>query len=97
MTEIEPAFFVVNVASGSPSHDNYNILKIYDFPVKNRDSPAKREEFTGYLNKYRSDPTEKLFANFQLLLYLIEMMDIDTALTIAQHVAAELPVEEDLM
>ena len=62
MTEIEPAFFVVNVASGSPNHDNYNILKIYDFPVKNRDSPAKREEFTGYLNKYRSDPTEKLFA-----------------------------------
>lgn len=65
MTEVAPEFFVVNVAHGQPSHTNdYNILKISDFPVKNRDSPATRAEFKGYLNKYSSDPTEKLFANF---------------------------------
>ena len=37
MTEVAPEFFIVNVANGHPGHDNdFNILKSYDFPVKNR-------------------------------------------------------------
>ena len=64
MTEVAPEFFVVNVANGQPASNDYSIMKIYDFPVKNRDSPATRAEFSGYLNKYASDPTEKMFANF---------------------------------
>lgn len=84
VTEIAPEFFIVNVAHGQPSHANdYNILKIYDFPTKNRGNPATPGDFSGYLRKYSSDPTEKIFANFQLLIYLSELMDIDTALTCA--------------
>ena len=98
MTDVAPEFFIVNVAHGQPSHQNdYNILKTYDFPVKNRDEPATPAHFSGYLRKYSSDPTEKIFANFQLLLYLSQLMDIDTALTCAQCAAIEAPLDPALM
>ena len=65
MTSVPPEFFVVNVAHGQPAHErDYNIIKSYDFPVRNRDEPATPAHFTGYLKKYQSDPTEKIFANF---------------------------------
>ena len=36
--EVEPSFFIVSVAHGQPQHDKgYNIMKIYDFPVANRE------------------------------------------------------------
>ena len=39
--EVEPSFFIVSVAHGQPSHGkDFNVLKIYDFPTLNRDSPA---------------------------------------------------------
>lgn len=65
VSEIPPEFFVVNVAHGQPAHKNdYNIMKSYDFPARNRDTPATPGDFKGYLRKYASDPTEKIFANF---------------------------------
>ena len=72
------------MAHGLPRADcDYNILKVFDFPARNRDTPATPADFSGYLKKYAADPTEKIFANFQLLLYLSELMDVDTALTCA--------------
>jgi len=69
--EIEPEFFIVSLAHGQPQHDkDFNILKIHDFPAKNRDSPATQNEFKGYLKKYKSEKSERKFANFQLLLYI---------------------------
>ena len=65
--------------------------------MKNRDDPATPAHFSGYLKKYKGDPTEKIFANFQLLVYLSEMMDIDTALTCAQCAAIEAPLDPALM
>lgn len=65
VTEVVPEFFIVNVAHGHPKHDSdFNILKVYDFPARNRDTPATPGDFTGYLRKYAADPTEKIFANF---------------------------------
>ena len=65
VTEVDPDFFIVNVAHGQPAHTNdYNILKVYDFPAKNRDTPATPGDFSGYLRKYAADRTEKIFANF---------------------------------
>ena len=58
--EVDPSFFIVSVAHGQPTHGkDYNILKISDFPVLNRDSPATRQEFTGYLKKYAAEPSER--------------------------------------
>lgn len=58
--EVEPSFFIVSVAHGQPQHDKgYNIMKIYDFPVANREQAASRGEFTGYLKKYAAEPSER--------------------------------------
>ena len=63
--QVEPDFFVVSLAHGQPAHQNdFNVLKLYDFPVRNRDQAATPAHFTGYLRKYAGDPSEKSFANF---------------------------------
>ena len=58
--EFPPDFFLVSLAYGQPaSTTDFSILKIYDFPVKNRDESATRAEFQGYLRKYAAEPSEK--------------------------------------
>lgn len=72
-------------------------MKLYDFPVKNRESPATPSEFSGYMKKYAAEPSERMFANFQLLLYLAEYMDLDTAIGVAQNIAEEKPLDPALI
>jgi len=36
VTEIDPLFFIVQLGHGAPKSDEFNILKVYDFPVENR-------------------------------------------------------------
>ena len=46
-------FFLVSLAYGQPAETtNFSIMKIYDFPVKNRETPATPSEFSGYMKKY---------------------------------------------
>lgn len=60
-----PEFFLVSLAYGQPADTtNFSVMKIYDFPVKNRESPATPAEFSGYMKKYAAEPSEKQFANF---------------------------------
>jgi len=40
------------------------VMKIHDFPAKNRDRPASHAEFQGYLKKYKAEKSERKFANF---------------------------------
>lgn len=96
--ECEPEFFIVSLAHGQPTHEkDYNVLKIHDFPAKNRDKPATHNEFQGYLKKYKAEKSERKFANFQLLLYIADLLDIDTANAIAQNVAEERPLDGALV
>jgi len=58
--EFPPDFFLVSLAYGQPADTtDHSILKIHEFPVMNRESPATPMEFSGYLKKYASDPSEK--------------------------------------
>jgi nuclear protein localization family protein 4 len=45
--EFEPDFFIVSLSNGQPkTKKDYNILKNYDFPVRNRSSKAPvRKDF----------------------------------------------------
>jgi hypothetical protein len=72
-------------------------LKYYDFPVSNRGKPVSRQDFKDFLRKHKQDPSQRKFACFQLLIYLAEMMDIHTALTIAQNVGEEKPLDPALV
>lgn len=86
--EFEPDFFIVSLAHGQPkSQNDYNILKNYDFSVQNRGKKVERKDFKDYLKRHKSEPSQRRFANFHLLVYLSEMMDVDTAQTIAHNVA----------
>ena len=96
--DFEPDFFIVSIAHGQPKQGvtDYNILKNYDFSVPNRDKQQKRQDFKDYIKRHKGDLPAKRFANFHMLLYLAELMDPDTSLTIAYHVAEEKPLDEAL-
>ena len=79
MTEVEPDFFIVNVASGQPNHSRYNILKKYDFPVLNREKEVTREDVRKYLKMYSKEPTYLKFSNFNLLIEMADLIDIDVS------------------
>lgn len=82
--EFPPDFFLISLAYGQPADTtDFSIMKIYEFPVKNREQPATPAEFSGYMKKYAAEPSERMFANFQLLLYLADYMDMDTAIGVA--------------
>jgi hypothetical protein len=78
--EFEIDFFLVSLSHGQPKvgHD-FNIVKFYDFPVANRNKTRARRDFTDYIRKHKSDPAIKRYSNFHFLLYLAEMLDLDTA------------------
>ena len=42
---------------------------------------------------YKSEPSQRRFACFHLLLFIADHLDIDTAVTLAQNVADEKPVD----
>jgi nuclear protein localization family protein 4 len=86
--EFDSEFFMVSLANGHPGHDKgYNILKVYE-------CPKNGSELRGYLRKYKGMATKDSFANFELLLYLAKVLDINTALGIAEDVANETNVNE---
>ena len=96
--EFEPEFFIVSLAHGQPKEgQDFNVMKIYDFPVMNRDTPATMGEFKGYMKKYKAVESHHRFACFQLLLYIAEVVDIDTALAIANNVAEEKKLDPALI
>ena len=49
--EFEPDFFIVSLSNGQPkTKKDYNILKNYDFPVRNRGGKAPtRKDFKDYI------------------------------------------------
>lgn len=50
-------------------------MKIRDFPAYNRGPPAKHAEFKGYLAKNKGEPLDRRFSDFNLLLYIAEILD----------------------
>ena len=86
--EFDCEFFLVSLAHGQPAHDKgYNILKVHEVP-------QNYGELRGYLKKYKGLPTYQSFANFHLLVYLAKILDIGSALGIAEDVALEKPINE---
>lgn len=76
MAQIEPDFFIVNVAHGQPKNTKFNVLTNSDFPAANRKRPQKPSDVRDYLRKYKGLKSYEKYANFQLLLYLAKLVDI---------------------
>ena len=46
MKEFEPDFFIVSLANGQPkTKKDYNYLKNYDFPIRNRGKIPTKKDF----------------------------------------------------
>lgn len=74
--EFDQLFFVVQLAHGfTDEKKDYSILKIRDFPGFNRGAPPQHAEYKGYLKKYAGMSPERRFADFNLLLYIAEILD----------------------
>ena len=57
--EFEPDFFIVSLSNGQPkTKKDYNILKNYDFPVRNRGGKAAtRKDFQDYIKRHKGEPS----------------------------------------
>ena len=96
--EFEPDFFIVQVAHGQPKNKkDYTYLKNYDFPVRNRDKNPVKKDFSDYLKRHKTEPSQRKFSCFQLLIFIADMLDIDTALVISNLVAQEKALDPGLV
>lgn len=101
VTEFENEFMIVSLAHGQPNENNtqFNILKRYDYPVMHRFGKEQTQgDFTTFLRNSKGLKTNfERFSCFQFLLHLAKIMDIDTAITIAQNVVEEKPIDSALV
>ncbi len=96
--EFEPDFFIVQAGHGVPkTQKDYNILKNYDFPTPNRGKAPARQDFKTYLARHKGEPSQRRLACFSLLIYIADVLDINTALAIAEKVAKEEPLDSALV
>ena len=94
--EIEPDFFIVNVAHGQPKNTLHNILDNTDFQVANRDWPQTPSDLMKYMNSRRHLKSYERYANLHVLLFLAKMLDIHTAIAVAECVRDRVEVPEYL-
>jgi hypothetical protein len=74
-------------------------MKRYDFPVMNRfGKKPTPNDFRNFMQSSKNLKNNfERFGCFQAILYLSEMLDIDTALTIGSHVAQEKNLDSALV
>lgn len=99
--EFEPDFFLVSLAHGQPNDNNtkFNILKRYDFPVMHRFGKKQTpNDFKSFMqcSKGLKNKSER-FACFQSLLYLAEMLDVDSAMSVSRCVADERDIDPGMV
>jgi hypothetical protein len=98
VTEFDPEFFIVSISHGMPKeHQDYTIMKNYDFLGANRQMKPNKNDLVNYIRAHKNDNSSVKFANFNFLLYIVRSLDIDTVCAIAQKVANEEQIEDYLV
>lgn len=98
VAEFEPDFFIVSLTNGQPkTQKDYNYLKHYDFPTKNRGSKITQNDLKQYILRHRGEPSQKKYACFNVLIYISEMFDVESALTIGEAVANDKPLDPNFL
>jgi len=93
---IAPEFFVVNVAHGQPKNNNFAVVKHADFPVENRIIAQKPGDVKIYLAKYKKEKSYERFSDFHLLVYIMKLIDVETACVIAECVRDEREIDSSI-
>ena len=50
-----PEFFIVQLGHGTPTTNEFNILRVYDFPSLNSTRKPGMSECKGYIQKHKRD------------------------------------------
>merc|ERR1712119_172670 len=91
-------FFVVRV-NDTTSKKVRSLFTHGDFPRENRQSqPQRREDLKTYFRKRdKSEPSWSRFADFHLILYIAQEIDVDTALMICECVRERKDIPEGIL
>lgn len=95
VTEVDSAFFIVNINHGIPRHSlkEFQFIKNYDFPVENRVEKAKNADLKKYLKKWKSKGRD-CYANLHFLIYLMKEMDLHDLMALGKW-ATDPKIKED--
>ena len=86
----------MKIAHGSSKNNKFSIIKRFDFPSISRDRPSKKN-LKEYMMRTRGVKNSwQRYSDFNLLLYLAEEIDPATAHSIAECVAREEAVGENI-
>eukprot|EP00744_Colponema_vietnamica_P010232 GILI01014484.1.p1 GENE.GILI01014484.1~~GILI01014484.1.p1 ORF type:complete len:309 (+),score=91.53 GILI01014484.1:602-1528(+) len=91
----DPNWFIVNVTTLVPTRPR-PLFKHSDFPRENRPTKPRSSDVRAMLNKYRAEPFTDRISDFHLLLYLANLLDVDTACVLADAVQANKPIDATL-
>jgi nuclear protein localization family protein 4 len=98
VTDFDPEFFIVQIANGQPKESKeYTLLKNYDFLAQNRQFKPNKSDLKNFIRGTQSEENPKRFANFQFLLYIVKMLDIDTVCALGRKIADNEPIEDFLV
>lgn len=95
VSEIDPIFFLVQLGHGVPKTDEFNILKIYDFPIENRqDERISSSAHKDYIRAHKTLPRTSRYSDFHFLLYMMVKFDPDTIMGIGKQISEDIPIDE---
>jgi len=96
--KIATDFFVVRVNDTAPKKHQKMFIHA-DFPRENRQThPQRRDDLKKYFKKIStSEPSWSRFADFHLILYIAQEIDVDTALTICECVRDRKDIPEGII
>jgi len=96
--KIATDFFVVRVNDTAPKK-HVRLFTHAEFPRENRQThPQRREDLKKYFNKIpKSEPSWSRFADFHLILYIAQEIDVDTAVIIGNCVRDRTEIPEGIM
>jgi len=91
-------FFVVRVNDTAPKKHQKMFIHA-DFPRENRQThPQRRDDLKKYFKKIpTSEPSWSRFADFHLILYIAQEIDLDTALTVCECVRDRKEIPEGII
>lgn len=96
--KIATDFFIVRVNDTAPKK-HQRLFTHAEFPRENRQThPQRREDLKKYFSRLpKSEPSWSKFADFHLILYLAQEIDIETAVEIAKCVSNREEIPEGIM
>lgn len=94
---VSPDFFVVRLNDTVPRKIR-SMFKHATFPRESRHPPQRRDDIKNYFKRReKSEPSWSRFADFHLILYLSQVIDIDTALLICDAVRERQEIPEGVL